>query len=372
MALASELRDLRDRAGKPSYREIERLIARQGRDHSMGRSTIQEKLSEKSPASLVQVLSLVDAFAEHARRVEIPLTALEVDKSVWRERYMMSLKTGKPNSPVAATPEPMIDPDPWNVEPLRQAQMNDLIEIVQNSHTLPIASWLPEVIKPILLAGMSCMDFLKRAAKEHPQEIVQITGALHRAFPPEERSPWEPPPNPWAVTDHNRTVGAFLAQAARVHGAIASPAIVAGLRRAGIGELVNIYLNSVAKAHPAPNIARTVTHLRFATLSNDADQLLEFAGAGRQAADVIKVVQYFTEREQMGDRTKILKGAAKEWYGFRSVAKFIESSGLEDDFLKELIWGIPHGEHLEFADKLGDGNDELAERIRRAADEPPF
>ncbi|WP_433400665.1 hypothetical protein [Streptomyces sp. CA-146814] len=139
-----------------------------------------------------------------------------------------------------------------------------------------------------------------------------------------------------------------------------------------IGELVNIYLNSVAKARPAPTIARTVEHLRFASSPTTPINFWSFAGAGHQAADVIKIFHHFTGREQMSDRTKILKSAAKEWHDFRSVAKFIESSGLEYNFSKEPIWGIPHGEHLKFADKIEDGNNELSIRIRRAADEPPF
>ncbi|MQS37822.1 hypothetical protein [Streptomyces katsurahamanus] len=372
MALASELRDLRDRAGRPSYREIERLIARQGRDHAMGRSTIQEKLSGKSSASLVQVLSLVEALAEHARRVEIPLTPLEVDKSVWRERYMKSIKTGKPDAPATVTTESSIDSTPWNIEPLRQAQMYDLIEVIESSRTLPVASWLPQVIKGILLAGMSCFDFLKRAARENPQQVLQIVVALHYTFPPEERDRWDPPPRPWDVTDHNRTVGVYLAQAARVHGAIASPAIVAGMHRAGLGTLIETYLNGVAKVHPAPNIARAVAHLRFTTLPNEADQLLEYVGTGRQFEEVIRIAQYFTDHEQPTDRTKILKGAGKDWHRFKNIARLIQENEIEDVFLKELIWGIPYGEHLEFAEKMGDGNEELAERIRRAADEPPF
>ncbi|NEA62593.1 hypothetical protein [Streptomyces sp. SID12488] len=375
MDLTSRLQDLHHRAGKPSYRTIERLIARQGRDQSMARSTIQEKLSGKSPATLTQILSLVEALAEHARLIESPIPAQAIDKGSWRDAYTASLKGGEKSNPSAtAITEREVISDPWNVEPLRQAHMYDLIEIISSSSDAPVSSWLPRVISPLLQAEMSCTDFLRRAAKEGPREVVRITEALRKAFPPLKDDPWAAPQDPWATSEHDKTVSVFIAQTARIHGTRSTPAIIAGLRRANIGEYTDQYLQSIAKVQPASNISRIVRHLRSATLSRDSDKLLHFVGSERQVGRVLEVVHHFTESGDANDRTKILKGAAtKGWYRIKNIAAEIKDIRSKDDLLKEVLWGIPHGEHQDIAEQLARaGHNELAQRVLVSADEPPF
>lgn len=103
MTLASRLQDLRNRAGNPTYRQIERLIARQAHDNPMARSTIQEKITGKSHPNLAQIFSMVEAIAEHARLIESPLTPQEVDKSRWRDLYT-SLTPGEGTQNPTVTP----------------------------------------------------------------------------------------------------------------------------------------------------------------------------------------------------------------------------------------------------------------------------
>lgn len=373
MTLASKLQDLRNRAGNPTYRQIERLIARQGRDNPMARSTIQEKISGKSHPNLAQILSIVEALAEHARLIESPLTAREVDKSHWRDLYTNALKTERAKPSTSETSKVQQKAaEPWNLEPLRQAHMNDLLDLINSSLDLPVSTWLPEVVRAILIADMSFRDFLSRAAQESPQEVVRITVSLDREFPAEEIEPWESR-DPWEVSDRDQIVGGFLAQVARRHGAVSSPAIIVGLRRASLGYLVSNYVTGVAKVHPAANILRAVTHLRFATLSNDADLLLAEVGRKREPEKVLEIARYLEAHGKPGDRTKVMKGAGSDWFQLDRVATEVKKIGFRDTFTKEAIWGIPYGQHSDIADSLTKGGSiELAERVRRAENESPF
>ncbi|WP_369189313.1 hypothetical protein [Streptomyces sp. R08] len=164
---------------------IERLIARQGRQHPMARSTIQEKISGRSPVNLLQVLSIVEALAEHARLNGIPLSQQEIDQSVWRERAATSMV----NPTVRASgrgfsPPPKRREIEWNVEPLKHAQMFDLVAIVDDeAKEVEVASWLPRVIRGMMQAEMSFNGFLESAAMDSPHGVVGTVAALQAEFP---------------------------------------------------------------------------------------------------------------------------------------------------------------------------------------------
>ncbi|MEE1840341.1 hypothetical protein ACIODX_10405 [Streptomyces sp. NPDC088190] len=340
----------------------------------MSRSTIQEKLSGKTPATLAQILSLVEAFAEHARLIESPLSAEEIDKGKWRDIYTASLAAAA-SLTSSATPQtvPSKPLPEWDTTPLKLAQMHDLVATVESSADTPPSQWLPGILGPLLQAEMSCINFLKRAAQETPQEVVRIATVLHLSFPPYEPDPWETK-DPWSTTPNEKTVGTFLAQVARVHAARSSPAIITGLRRANIGAYVTDFLNSTAKIHPAPNIYRIVSHLRAATLSQDAESLLETVGAERQVNGVIEIVEYFNDRDEVADKGKILRAVpSRNWYRLKSIAAQLESHAHQDDWIEEVLRGLPWGNNDEIVSQLqADGNHDLAQRVRSAHDKPPF
>jgi hypothetical protein len=86
--LASQLRELRVHAGKPSISRLAQLTGDQGSKWQMPRSTIQDKLTGKTaPTSVEQVLALVRACASHAISIGSPLAAAEVDEARWREAW---------------------------------------------------------------------------------------------------------------------------------------------------------------------------------------------------------------------------------------------------------------------------------------------
>ncbi|MCX4589981.1 hypothetical protein OG819_09455 [Streptomyces sp. NBC_01549] len=340
----------------------------------MARSTIQDKLSGKSSANLPEVLSIVEALAEHARLNGAPLPSQEIDQGTWRER--VTALTG--NTPTASTTPyaPTISADPkipWDVQALRLAQMHDLIEIVENSSDAPTASWLPKVVAPLLLAEMSVVEFMQRASRDSPQAIVQTLVALDRAFPIPEAVPWEAR-DPWLVSENDRTVGVLLSEAARRHGGTATPAIVVAMRRAEIGEHVDAYLANIARLHPTSNIQYITRQLRTATLSADADKVLRFVGSKRQAGRIFEVALFFHTSGQTDDAKKVLQGTATEnWYRIESMVHEIGDHESADDFVREVLRGIPYGKHSEYAEGIRQrGNAELAQRILAAADEPPF
>ncbi|WP_181361464.1 hypothetical protein [Streptomyces sp. A244] len=340
----------------------------------MARSTIQDKLSGKSAVNLPEVLSIVEALAEHARLSGAPLPSQEIEVSVWRERVSASSKTpSKAQAKSQASPITTSQHKPWNVEALELAQMHDLIEIVQNSDGAPTSYWLPQVVAPMLLAGMSVVEFIKRAAEDDPQEVVQTLAALDRSFPAPEDNPWESR-NPWLVSDNDRTVGSLLTHTARRHGARATPAIIVAMRRTEIGEHVDEYLVSIARLHPARNIQHIVGQLRAATLASDADKLLRFTGSRRQTDRVLEVVLAFRARGMEADAKRILLGVgAGGWLTIKNFSDEVQGHEAAEEFVREILRGIPYGEHSEFAEQLKKYGDEpLAQRILSIADEPPF
>ncbi|MFB7335837.1 hypothetical protein ACFC00_30030 [Streptomyces adustus] len=374
MTLVAQLQDLRVRAGDPTIRQIERLIARQGRERPMARSTIQDKLSGKSPVNLPEVLSIVEALAEHARLSGTPLLPQEIDQGVWRERVITSTRqTAK--SPPLPSPSPVSPTQgiPWDTEALKLAQMHDLIEIVESSSSTPTASWLPSVIAAMLLAEMSVTEFMKRAAEDSPQDVVQTLVALDQAFPAPEPDPFETP-DPWFTSANSRTVGALLSHVARKHGTNSTPAIVVAMRRAQIGEHVDAYLSNIARLHAAISVDHIVHQLRKATLSADAERILKLVGSKRRVNRIFEVALRFHATGQTEDAQKILQAvAADNWYRIESVVEEIRDHESAETFVREILRGIPFGKHSEYAQGIERrGNQALAQRVLEAADEPPF
>ncbi|MFJ6633341.1 hypothetical protein ACIQMR_18410 [Streptomyces sp. NPDC091376] len=374
MDLAAQLRDLQVRAGGPSIRAIERLIARQGREHPMARSTIQEKIAGRSPVNLLQVLSIVEALAEHARLNGIPLPPQEIDPGVWRERVATVLAISRGAGAIAGFGEMSagweID---WNVEPLQQAHMFDLVKVINESKSVEVANWLPKVIGEMMQAEMSFVGFLESAAQDSPQGVVRTVAAFHAEFSSYEPDAWEGQRDPWYVSEKDRTIGPLLTHAARRHGASASPAIVAGLRRAGVGTYVDDFLASVGRWHLSKNIEAAVNHLRSAALGKDADRLLGLVGEKRTSDRLLEVFRHF-ERLGNGDDIKLLRGVgAAESYRIGEVFKAFKAAEVPEDVLVHIARGVPYGRHAEFAQRLqSSGHEGIAQLILRVKDEPPF
>ncbi|MFJ4783247.1 hypothetical protein [Streptomyces sp. NPDC088794] len=321
-----------------------------------------------------EVLSIVEALAEHARLSGAPLPSQEIDPGVWRERVSASKKA--PSRTLSASHTAPISAEqqrPWNVEALKLAQMHDLVEIVQNSGDTPTASWLPKVVAPMLLAEMSVLEFTKRAAEDSPQQIIQTLVALNEVFPDTESDPWKKS-NPWLVSENDRTVGSLLTHTARRHGARATPAIVVAMRRAEIGEHVNQYLIANARLQPARSIQHIVRQLRAATLTTDANKVLEFVGSKRQTDRVPEVVFAFRTSGETGDATRILRGVgAAGWYSIKNMVDEIANHESVDELIRDILRGIPYDKHSEYAEQIRKyGDDALAQRILSVADEPPF
>lgn len=375
MSVADQLQELRIRAGNPTVREIERLIAKQGRGRTMAKSTIQDKISGKSSINLTQTLTIVEALAEHARLTGAPLPPQETDQGVWRERVTTSFKQA--STAVSATQSLAQNPapeNPWNIGALIHAQMYDLIEIVESAQHSPTDTWLPRVIGPMLKAKMSVSSFMERAAQDAPQTLVRTITELHRIFPPPENDPWNTTGSPWAVTHNNLTVGALLKHAANYHGAAHTPALVVGMRRAEIGELVEVYLKAVSVIQSGVGIHQALVLLRAASLDGDASSLLRFVGTERQTDEAVQIAERFHKNGHRSDRDQILRAMSSDSaYGVKSALDELSGHPLEQEFKPEVLRGIPYGKYEEYAQVLIEAGDPgAAETVQEAANALPF
>ncbi|MGW3322944.1 hypothetical protein [Streptomyces virginiae] len=375
-ALVAQLQDLRVRAGSPSVRDIERLVARQGRQEKMARSTIQAKLSGQSSLKLGQVLCLVEALAEHARLIGSPLSPQEIDQGVWRERVVADQKRlSRAEVPISPSAPGRPDPqDRWPLSALHQAGMLDVAEIVVQSKGTQTATWLPRVAGEMLQAQMSCKGFMKTAAYDQPLDVVKTVAALHREFPRPESDP-----NSWGggwSPENSETVLALLSYAARVHGAKSAPVIVVGLRRAGAGEYVGDFLKWLACWHLAAAIEGAVVHLRAAELARDALGLLQCVGADRRMDRTFEVAAHFDEIGVTRDRDAVLQAMACDRNrlvsALRSIVGLESEKEMRDVLMAQAaIMGDP-----TFRDTLkSEGFGDLAHLIPETngyPDEPPF
>ncbi|MEU5618060.1 hypothetical protein ABZ774_14125 [Streptomyces sp. NPDC047802] len=372
MDLASQLRDLRAQADSPSYRTLENLIKRQGRRQKMARSSIQEKLSGSGTLTLTQVLSIVDALVEYARMNEVPLPSNEIDHEVWKSRLLAarsdtevpSTGTVTDNWSVASHPE-------WDIGPLLQAHMVDLVSLVTDGRSKAISTWLPRVIREMMNAEMDVDDFLEKAAGDTPLGGVQTLASLEREFPYslDSGNPWEPPER---NGDNEATVGLMLFYIAKCHGETSTPAVLVGLRRSEMGHHVDDYLRTVAEEFPAHTVVNVMKHLEMAALRNDRFRLVNSVGQSRNADRVPEVVKQLIAESEMDLAKSLLRGVgATNTWRVGIVAAEMERSLAPDGLLLEIVRGMsndtynkcvesPPGTHSErFAKILVDGKGEL-------------
>ncbi|MEU7067748.1 hypothetical protein [Streptomyces sp. NPDC046161] len=311
-ALAPLLRALRVRAGNPSYRAIERLISNQGRREQIRRATIQEKISGKSPANLVQVLSIVEALADYARSMGAPLADEEVDARVWRERVSESvdhetLASKKVASLVSQDGESQFE---WGVRHLRNAGMHDVIDFVTSSQRRPVAEWLPEVIRNLRKAKMSRVEFLDQASKQDVAPLMDTVVALHLGG----GALGQASPAVNAEADEMSDAQVLLHYAAKNHMAVRVPVILVALRRAEVESYAPGFIRSVAEVQSAENLVLAIEALHAASLYHDASDLLAAIGAKRMPGRVLEVVEVFRAQGLTEDADGILEeiGAAGE------------------------------------------------------------
>ncbi|MFE1957537.1 hypothetical protein [Streptomyces sp. NPDC059479] len=337
----------------------------------MARSTIQEKLSGKSPAKLTQVLALVAAIAEYGRKNGAPLTPQEIDENSWRAKYVAAMgKHGRMQHTGASEAESAETRRTWDPEPLRQAGMADLIDLISQSEGAPPATWLPHVAGEMVQAQMSCKGLMEWAAHGSAQDVVECAAALDQLFP----LPGEGPPDPWSnwSEGHGATVTLLLRYAARVHGATSAPVIVVGLRRAEAGNMVRPFLVNIACWHLAHNLEQAVKRLRSAELDTDAINMLKYVGAERLDTRVMEVVHYFNEQGSTKDRDAVLTGMTEE-----SIKRFLIAIRESDseEIRGTLVNAIPWSKRSDYVEALkGDGFLDLATQVAvpRYSDEPPF
>jgi hypothetical protein len=376
MDLAGQLRELRALAGNPSYRSLERLIDRQGRRQRMARSTIQEKIAGASAMKLPQVLAIVEALAEYARINDTPLPKREIDPEVWRDRVVAASKKAavgvrdKIASPNRISPTRAIK---WNLDPLHQAQMDDLVELIRESHANPVADWLPKVLRAMMQAEMALTDFLEKAAEDSPQGVISTVKALEEEFPywlGDDDNPWGGRRN----EENEATVSVLIREAAKRHGGTASPAIVVGLRRSQVGYHVPDFLTRVATWFLAPEIEKASSHLRVAALGKDADALFNSVGTSRQVDRVFEVVSHLYQKSKADDAELVLRAIAVNGiYRLRGVMTDFEKRNAPEAWLMEIARGVKYEKYEEFIQKLKEWDDDsFAALLRRAADEPPF
>ncbi len=335
----------------------------------MSRSTIQEKLSGKSALNLTQILAIVDALAEHAQSIGAPLPKHEIDRQTWQDRIAASSKTSSskrvPLLPDASTPQGI----EWNIEPLREAQMEDLIDLILDYRSKPVGEWLPRVLRAMMLAEMTVTDFLKKAAEDSPQGVINTIKALHEEFPYQFEEPWETRKNP----ENEQTVGFLVHFAAEQHGASAAPAIVVGLRRAYLGVYVENFLTRIGTWFHAQDIEKSVNQLRAAALAKDATSVLTGV-AERQHNRIFEVVAYLQEKGRARDAKTILRTVGKRsLYQLRFVILDFNKNGASEETLIEIARGVSFEHRAEFIENFTEwGLTDFTKALQRASDEPPF
>jgi hypothetical protein len=334
----------------------------------MSRSTVQDKISGKSPPRLGQILALVQACADYANSIGAPLVPEETDERVWRDRVHAMLVRTPPPSP-APIETPLRPSAKWDLDPLIRAGMYDMVDVVQANEHQPMASWLSTLIQALGSAGMSNEQFLRAASRESPPEIVATILAL-------------------AASQETKAVERLVYLSAVNQPADHIPAIIVLLRRKGgpsvgvgladmlIDMLTGKQFGWLSKIGPDHYVS-IVSALRSATMERDATRVLEGIGAhGR--ADLVLELAASSPDKLSGDREKVLSSVAKgSNYHLKSLLEELRTSTIKGidpkKTLDRIIFGIPPGKSQEIASYLGlEEMNEEAQRVLALEDEVPF
>ncbi|WP_392965533.1 hypothetical protein [Streptomyces sp. LN245] len=340
----------------------------------MARSTIQEKFSGNSAPTLSQVLSLVEALSEHAMDNDMPLPSQETSRDVWRDRVSASFKTENEATTRSAGNESGncsgID---WDIKPLEQAEMIDLVNLVREAQRRPVSTWLPRLLREVMEAGMEIDHFLKQAAEDSLAGVIQSLKELEDEFPYLTATE-----GPWGGEDRNpdnlRTVDSLLQFTVVRHGQTASPAIIVGLRRSGLSHHVERYLD-LASTHFLPESILLISeHLTSAALTKDSRQLFHSIGRNRPVQFILPILQALRSAGQVYAANALLQsvGNTNEWRIKRIVGE-LENSGAPDEVLREIARGIPHGKHDDYIETFTTPRfEKFSKMILAARDELPF
>jgi hypothetical protein len=330
----------------------------------MTRSTVQDKISGKSPLRLVQILALVQACADYGNSIGAPLPPEDTDERVWRDRvHAMSVRTPPPSlAPTEAPPRP---PARWDLDPLIRAGMYDMVDVVQASEHQPMASWLPTLIHALGSAGMSNEQFLTAASRESPAETVATILALADS---EETSAVERLVYLSAVNQPADHIPAIIVLLRRKDGPWVADLLIDILTGKKFGWLSKIGLDRCVSI---------VSALRSATMERDATGVLEGIGAHGRADLVLELAASFPDNTY-GDRETVLSWVAKgSDYHLRSLLKELRTATIKGIYPKKtrdrIIFGIPYDKSQEIASYLqSEGMNEEAQRVLELEGQPPF
>ncbi|MEV5860973.1 hypothetical protein AB0L83_14850 [Streptomyces sp. NPDC052071] len=339
----------------------------------MARSTIQEKLSGKSPAKLSQILAIVESIAEYGRINGTPLSPQEVEENSWRAKYVAAMGNRGSTGSASLRNEPSTYDRVWNPQPLLAAGMSDLVDLVSQSQGAPMSTWVPHVATEMATAEMSCKNLMEWVAQGEIKDILHCIKALDQAFP----LPNQGPPEPWEnwSTGYGATTEILFRYVARTHGRNSAPVVTVGLRRASLGYFVNTFLASVARWHLATNLAVAVQRLRAAELGKDANTLLLFVGSTRMDTRVLEVVHHFLDNNSDKDAERVLEGMSS---GSPERLVIALRDDKCDPMREALINSIPWNKHSEYGNHLrAEGFSEIANTFDPPStggymDEPPF
>jgi hypothetical protein len=337
----------------------------------MSRSTVQDKISGRNPPRLAQVLAIVQACADYAESIGVPLATEETDDQIWRERAQVALTRPSLPPPVftdVTANRPVKQVSEWDLNPLVRAGMSDMVQLVQASGNRPMAEWLPPLIHALELAGMSKEQFLKAASMDQPQDLVESIIAL---------------------INYPEALNRLMHLSAQNQPSDSIPAIMVLLRRRATPdsvELAELLIDLISEERSGPfwdaaeaeDSCISVVHaLRSATLEKDAIRLLKRIGAHGNPDYILEVAASFPDNT-WSDREKVLSSVAEGTdYHISSVLRELGETTLDGidqkKTLDRIIFGIKYGRHRGIASFLEEkGLEEEARRVIELEDEPPF
>jgi hypothetical protein len=330
----------------------------------MSRSTIQDKLTGKTPPRLGQVLALVRACMEYARSIGMPLATEDVEKETWRSRVTSS--TSRPLAPPIGSATVTGSHSSgksihWDLEPLIWAGMEDMAELVRTNKDRPMAGWLPELIDTLERAGMSSDKFLISASMQEAKEFVDTVTTLSQG-------------------GYAKAVRRLLFLCATRHAPTSILVVVVRLRRskephaAVLADLLIDILSGEQSYIIKRSYAPIIAAFQAATLNADANKLLTGIGKHGRAETILDAIDAFSGAGFDVSVEKILGGigAGSDWH-IEHAIRALKTSRKIDSALDHIIHGIPFGNHEGVAKFLeSKGLTDEAARVLELKDEPPF